>query len=96
LRERRKKARSRLLQDGEHVFFADDQEFFTVDLDLGPGILPEENSVTSLDGQRTQAAIVLNAALASGHNGGFLADSGINKPPAVRSSSAVRLITIRS
>jgi hypothetical protein len=43
-----------LLQDREDVVLADDEVLFTVELDLGARILPEENPVTLPDVQRPE------------------------------------------
>src|SRR6266446_1402493 len=48
----------------EDVLLAHDEVLFTVDLDLGSGVLPEQNRVPRLDVERGQLALVVHLALA--------------------------------
>src|SRR5947208_1892570 len=49
----------------EDVFLAHDEVLFTVDLDLGSGVLPEQDRVSGLDVERRQLAVVVHLALAA-------------------------------
>src|SRR5688572_16156441 len=52
-------------KDCEHFVFAHDEKFLTVELDLLPGILPEEDAVARLDVERDALPVVLGFAVAS-------------------------------
>ena len=53
-----------LLEDAEDFFFAHDEEVFAIELDLGAGVLAEEDGVASLDVEREDLAFVVGLALA--------------------------------
>ena len=55
-----------LLQDAEDFFLAHNQEFLAIDLDLGAGILAEQDAVAGLDVERENLAFVVGLALADG------------------------------
>src|SRR3984885_10123274 len=57
-----------LLEDTEDFFFAHDQQFFAVDLDLGARVLAEQNAVAGLDIEREYLALVVRLALADGED----------------------------
>src|SRR4051794_38169633 len=57
-----------LLNDGEHVIFAHDHDFFAVDLELGAGVAGEEDFVALLDGERDLLAVLEPAAVADGED----------------------------
>src|ERR1700733_11862148 len=56
-----------LLEDAEDFFLAHDEEVFAVELDLGAGVLAEEDRVASLDVEREYLAFVVGLALADGN-----------------------------
>src|SRR5437764_1961437 len=49
-----------LFDHGEHFLFAQDQVLFVVDLDLGAGILADEDAVPLLDVQRELFALLID------------------------------------
>ena len=55
-----------VFNDREHFVFAHDEEFLTIELDLLPGILPEQDEVAGLDVERDALAVVLRLAVAGG------------------------------
>src|SRR5262247_2507828 len=55
-----------LVENGEDVFLAHDEEFFVVDLDLGARVLPEQDLVTGLHVERHLLAVVVDLAGADG------------------------------
>ena len=55
-----------LLEDAEDFFFAHDEELIAVELDLGAGVLAEEDAVASLDIEREDLAFVVGLALTDG------------------------------
>src|ERR1700691_3493135 len=60
-------ARSQLLlHDAEDFFLAHDEKLLAVELDLGAGVLAEQNLVARLDVQREDFAFVVRLALAHG------------------------------
>jgi hypothetical protein len=54
-----------LLDDAEDFFFAHDQEFVAVELDLGARVLAEEDGVAGFDVEREDFAFVVGLALAN-------------------------------
>src|SRR5713101_3458502 len=62
---------SLLLDDREHFVLADDQVLLVVDLDLGAGVLADEDAVPLLDVQGELLAFLVDLALADGHDFGF-------------------------
>jgi hypothetical protein len=73
---------------------------FAVQLDLGARVLAEQDLVVGLDLERRPLAVVIRLALPTAMTtprAGFsLAESGMNRPPAVFSSSAMRFTKTRS
>src|SRR5664279_4303034 len=59
-------------QDAEDFFLTHDQEVFAVNLDLGAGILAEQNAVARLHVERESFALVVALATADGDNFAFL------------------------
>jgi hypothetical protein len=57
-----------LLDDGEQVFFAHDQQFLAIDLHGLAGVLAEQNAVADLHGQLTDLAIFQDLAVADGQD----------------------------
>src|SRR5687767_11130110 len=57
-----------LLDDGEDVVLAHDDELFAVDLDLGAGVAGEDDFVALLDGKGRAFAVVETAAVADGED----------------------------
>src|SRR5258705_2991694 len=55
-----------LLENGEDVFLAHDEEFLVVDLDLGARVLPEQDLVAGLHVERHLLAVVVDLAVADG------------------------------
>src|SRR4030095_8867751 len=55
-----------LVENGEDVFLAHDEEFLVVDLDLGARILPEQDLVAALHVERHLLAVVVDLAGADG------------------------------
>src|SRR5690242_18916137 len=55
-----------VVDDAENFFFPHDEIVLTIELDLLPGVLAEENHVAGLDVERRARAIVLRLALAGG------------------------------
>ena len=53
-------------QDAEDFFFAHDDEVFTIDLDLGAGILAEQNAVAFFHIEGTNLAFFADLAFAGG------------------------------
>src|SRR2546425_4461201 len=53
-----------LFNDSHQVFFAHDQKFLAVDLDLGAGILAEQHLVAGLDCERVHFAVFEDLAVA--------------------------------
>src|SRR5690348_2436133 len=53
---------SSLLDDRNEVFFAHDEQFLAIDLDLGAGILAEQHGVAGLDRHRADLAVVEDLA----------------------------------
>src|ERR1017187_9004311 len=64
-------APSLLLDDGQHFVLAEDQMLFVIDLDLGAGVLADEDPVALLDVQRELLAILVDLALADGDDLGL-------------------------
>src|ERR1700735_1387683 len=54
------------LEDAEDFFLAHDEEVFAVELDLGAGVLAEQDRVASLDVEGENLAFVVGLALADG------------------------------
>src|SRR6478736_4716470 len=54
------------LDDRDEIFFAHDEQFLAVDLDLGAGILAEQHLVAGLDGQGAHVAVLEDLAGADG------------------------------
>ena len=50
----------------KHFVFAHDEDFLTIELDLLPGILAEQDAVAGLDVERDPLAVVLRLAVAGG------------------------------
>src|SRR5580698_1851603 len=63
-----RRAQHLLLEDAEDFFFAHDEELFTIELDLGAGVLTEEDGVASLDVEREDLAFIVGLALANRDN----------------------------
>ena len=61
-----------LLEDAEDFFLTHDEEFFAVDLDLGAGVLAEEDAVASLDVEREDLAFIVRLAFADRDDFAFL------------------------
>src|SRR5690606_18497303 len=59
-------ALSLLFDDSEDVVLAQDQVLFTVDLDLGAGVLAEQNAVALLHVESTDLTVLLNFTLTYG------------------------------
>src|SRR6266436_785074 len=59
-------AKSLLLDDSKDFFFAHDEELFAVQLNLGTGVLAEEDLVASLHVEREYFALVVGLALTDG------------------------------
>ena len=57
-------AKHSLLDDAEDFFFAHDEELFAIQLDLGAGVLAEQDGVAGLDVEREDLAFVVGLALA--------------------------------
>src|SRR5438477_9474041 len=55
-----------LLDDAQDVVFSQDETVFAVDLDLGAGVLSEQDGVTRLDVELSHRAIFENLAVAYG------------------------------
>src|SRR5580692_622724 len=53
-------------EDAEDFIFLHDDELFAIDLDLGAGVLAEQNAVALFDGQWEGLAFVIGAAFAGG------------------------------
>ena len=53
-----------LLEDSENFFLAHDQELFAIELDLGAGVLAEQDAVTGLYIEREHFALIVRLALA--------------------------------
>jgi hypothetical protein len=53
-----------LLDDGEDFFLAEDEVLHVVDLDLGSGVLADEDAVALLDVQGKLLAVLVDLALA--------------------------------
>src|SRR5215471_3001948 len=60
-----------LFDNGEHFLLAKDQVLFVVDLDLGPGVLADEDAVPLLDVERELLAFLVDLALADGDDFGL-------------------------
>jgi len=90
----------RLRQHGQDFVLAEDQDILTIDLDLGPGVLSEEDLVAHLDVQGDLGAVLENLAVSDGQDSpswGFsLAVSGMMIPPLAVSFSSMRRTTMRS
>ena len=56
------------LDDAHDVFFAHHEQFFAFDLDGLAGVLAEQDAVADLDVEREDLAVVVNLALADGHD----------------------------
>src|ERR1700722_16747810 len=71
--------------DAEDFFLAHDQKLFAIQLDLGTGILTEQDRVASLYIEREDLAFVVRLAFSNGNNGAllrfFLGRIGDNDPP---------------
>src|SRR5205814_9495891 len=59
---------SSALDHAEDVLLAHDQMLFAVDLDLGAGVLAEQNGVAHLDVERGDLAVVADLSLAGGND----------------------------
>src|SRR3989449_11755880 len=59
-------SRSSLLENGEDVFLAHDEVLLVVDLDLGAGVLPEQDFVAGLHVEGDLLAVVADLAVADG------------------------------
>src|SRR4029450_1587767 len=57
-----------LLDDGHHVFFAQDEKLFTVDFHFCAAVLAEQDVVADLDVERTNFAVLEDLALAHRHD----------------------------
>src|ERR1700732_4889818 len=55
-------------EDAEDFIFLHDDELFAVDLDLGAGVLAEQDAVALMDGQGEGLAFVVGAAFAGGND----------------------------
>src|SRR5215831_11572752 len=55
-------------QDAEHLVLLHDDEFFAVNLDLGPGVLAEQDAVAIFHCQREGLSVFVDAASADRHN----------------------------
>src|SRR4051812_26813316 len=53
---------SRLLEDGEEIFFLEDQMLFAVDFDFGAGIFAEDDRVARFDLRLAARAVVQDFA----------------------------------
>src|ERR1700693_620443 len=62
----RRGAQSLLLEDAEDFFLTHDEELFAVELDLGAGVLAEEDVVASLDIEGEDLAFVVGLTLTDG------------------------------
>src|ERR1700691_1564425 len=84
-RRRRERCEALLLHDAEDFFFAHDEKLFAVELNLGAGVLAEENLVPRLNVEREDFAFVVRFALAHGDDfallGLFLGAVGDNDAP---------------
>src|SRR5438552_18886277 len=58
----------RAAQRSQHLFLANDDEIFAIDLDLGAGVLAEQNAVARLHIERRHFAVFLDAALTDGNH----------------------------
>jgi hypothetical protein len=89
-----------LLDDAEHVLFAEDEVVLALDLHLGPGVLAEEDGVAGLDVERADLAVLEDLAVADGDDLALerllLGGVGDDDPPLVLFSSATRLTISRS
>src|SRR6266568_1526630 len=56
------------LDDAEDVLLAHDEVLLAVDLDLGTGVLREEDAIAGLDVERTDVAILQHLAVADGEH----------------------------
>jgi hypothetical protein len=54
------------IDHGQNFVLAHDEVFLAVELDLLPGLLAEEDEVSSLDIERNAPAVVLDLAVANG------------------------------
>src|SRR5207247_8813991 len=66
------RSRPSLLENGEDVFLAHDQVLLVIGLDLGAGVLPEQNLVPGLHVERDLLALVGDLAVADGDHLGLL------------------------
>src|SRR2546428_2151558 len=66
------RSRPSLLENGEDVFLAHDQVLLVIELDLGAGVLPEQNLVPGLHVERDLLALVGDLAVADGDHLGLL------------------------
>src|SRR5713226_8451755 len=55
-----------VFDDAQHLVFSHDEEFFTFELDLLPGVLAEEDEVAGLDVERYALAVILGLAVSGG------------------------------
>ncbi len=89
-----------LLEDSENFFLAHDQELFAIELDLGAGVLAEQDAVAGLDIEREHLALIVRLAFADRDNLALLwllfAESGMMMPPRMLSPSSIRRTRIRS
>src|SRR5713226_5265412 len=58
----------RLRQHGQDFVFAEDQDLLAVDLDVGPGVLPEQDLVAHLDVQGDLGAVLQELAVPDGQD----------------------------
>src|SRR6266550_1243484 len=61
-----------VLDDGEDVLLADDQELVLLDLELGPGVLAVEDLLADLDVHRFALAVIEHSARADGEDAALL------------------------
>src|SRR5206468_2975601 len=66
------RSRPSLLENGEDVFLAHDQVLLVIELDLGAGVLPEQNLVPGLHVERDLLALVGDLAVADRDHLGLL------------------------
>jgi len=64
--------RKLLLYDSQHFLFPHDEELFAVDLDLGAGVLAEQDLVAGLDVEGEDLAFIVGLAFAHGDDFAFL------------------------
>src|SRR5215469_3515123 len=91
---------ARAREDAEDFVFLYDDELFAINLDLGAGVLAEQDAVAFFHRQREGLAFVVGPALADGNDfallGLSLAESGMMMPPRVVVASSTRRTRMRS